>query len=378
MSATINTKQLAAALELVRHACAASGTLACVLLRWDDDGRFWIGATDYDRTYAARTAEEPADDCSEVAVHGGALAGVVSAAGPELELATTKGAATAEKSLLPANDAPGLLVTSRRARWHLLGWPVSELPIDAFDDVDLPTQGTPYDVGGLANVMPAVSTDANRPALMQARVAGDGSAVATDGHRLMVHTTALGDDPQTADAVLHGVLVPRVTAGLLAQHASAQLLEDDHAWILELPTGVVAWLVSRPIHEDYPQVARVVPSWTKAPAVTVDRELLLDAIKRLKPVCDADTPIVLTVTAEEIKVDANARDRGDGATTVEVQQAAHLDKERIRVGINPRYLRDALAALGGITVRLSFAPDGDRSAPIVVGSHIVMPMRVPA
>lgn len=103
-----------------------------------------------------------------------------------------------------------------------------------------------------------------------------------------------------------------------------------------------------------------------------------DALRRAELVYEPKTPILLDLTANEVSVRATGADSSAAGTQV----ACTYDGEPMTVKVNPTYMLDALKAVGGDEVEVSFT---DPKKPFLVVPtdpadtyrQLVMPIRIP-
>ncbi len=202
-------------------------------------------------------------------------------------------------------------------------------------------------------------------------------AVTTDGHRLARVEIAL---PQGA-ADMPGVIVPRKAVaelGKLIKHgagAVAIALSKSH---IRFSFAAVT-LTSELIDGTFPDTNRVIPSGNDK-ILDVDRAALLSALRAGREIVGGGSPCVrLSLGKGRLRVSMATFEGLEVREELEVSyEAPPLD-----IGFNCGYLIDALAALDGDTVRLTFSHG---QAPVLateIGDEpsslqVVMPMRLAA
>jgi DNA polymerase-3 subunit beta len=206
--------------------------------------------------------------------------------------------------------------------------------------------------------------------------------VATDGHRLSL---VRRDCPDGADG-MPGVIVPRKTVAEVSKLCrgnpkEARLSISDTKIRFEI--GDVT-LVSKLIDGTFPEYDRVIPAKTATTAsAVIQREATRDAVDRVMTM-NAERGRAVKVTIDgatmEMRLDVSDPDRGNATETVGLVSAEPID---IAIGLNGRYLVEALDALGGDTVSIAATDPGSpvlmTPADDLAGTRrliVVMPMRV--
>jgi len=355
------TTTLTQAVTLCARASSAGISVAASILLHSDSDTLRLQATDYDLTIDASVpaSGSPVDLC----IPAKALLAVVGAlpAGANVELTQ-------------AGDR--LTVTCGRSVWHLSGIPSQEWP--ALDVVDVPADA-PL-LPDLSPVACAVSSDESRPALNGISLGG-GVAVATDGHRL--HTAPASHDGESV--TLHR----RALAALGALGGALRYTIDGrHIGI----AGSIGTMTVRRVEEAFPDWRRVLPD-TPEHALTIDRAALVQAIRRVSVVGSGKHSLLRLSAAEgAVVLEMMHPDMGDARVEVDhvmPDGATLADRLAVRVdpiGFNPRYLLEALDAVGTsgsdvVKLGLSdcFSPVRVRAPGAEVGSGVVvvvMPMRL--
>ncbi|MEM8903163.1 MAG: DNA polymerase III subunit beta [Actinomycetota bacterium] len=228
--------------------------------------------------------------------------------------------------------------------------------------------------GGLSQVVRAASKDDSRPTLtgvlFQAEPGGL-RLVATDSYRLAVRdlpgTSVLSEGQQ--------VLVPgRALSELVrvlgdAEEVGLILGDREVAFVLE---GVE--LSTRLIEGEFPNYRQLVP--TDYPnELSVGREPLLDAVRRVRLLAREATPVRVGQQADSIDLTAITQDVGQAHESLD----ASYQGEDLVVAFNPEYLLDGVEALDGDEVKVQTR---DALKPVVLrGSdpdflYLLMPVRV--
>ena len=135
-------------------------------------------------------------------------------------------------------------------------------------------------------------------------------------------------------------------------------------------------LTSRLIEGQFPNYRQLLPEGYEN-RLTVSRQQLLDAVKRVGLLARENTPVRMEFNALGVRLSSQSPDLGGAVEAVE----ARYEGEDITVAFNPGYLADGLQASTGESVRLEIK---DGLKPGVVrgdGSefmYLVMPVRLPA
>ena len=248
-----------------------------------------------------------------------------------------------------------------------------KLPEPAANAVTLPAAQLSE---ALKQVVRAASSDESRPILtgvLLAAEAGGLRLVATDSYRLAVRDLAgvsvLGTDQK--------VLVPSRALNELTRMLPAtgdvtlRLGERDATF----EAGGTR-LTTRLIEGEFPNYRQLIPN-SHPNRLTVAREPLLDAIRRVKLLARDATPIRLQMTSDGLSLSAVTQDIGQASETLD----ASYNGADMTVAFNPEYLAQGVDAIGGDEVAIDTL---DALKPAVVRPandqdylYLLMPVRVP-
>jgi len=232
----------------------------------------------------------------------------------------------------------------------------------------------------LDRVLYAVSRDETRAHLNSVRFEVTSERlrlVSTDGHRLALWDTAIEPDASRRDVdflvSLSGATVLRKLAGAKGAPATVAIRADGST-IFASVRGVT--LALRKVDAMFPPYKQVIPA-TSLRTVTASRALLLEvatAIGACAP--DRTGGVKLTLAGETLTVRADDPDAGSAVESMPVTRAGKDGNAAI--GVNARYLVDALAEMASETVAIGLSGELD---PIVIrptegGVTVVMPMRI--
>jgi DNA polymerase-3 subunit beta len=228
----------------------------------------------------------------------------------------------------------------------------------------------------LRQVVAAASTDDSRPILTGVLITTEGDGlrlVATDSYRL-----AIRDLPGTSLlAEGQSVLVPRTALQELARVAdksaevTVRLGDRDAAF----DVGGVS-LMTRLIEGEFPPYRSLIPA-AQPNRLTIGREALLDAVRRVKVVArEPSTPVRLALRADGVDLSATAQDVG----TAFEQLDAKYEGTEMSVAFNPDYLMAGIEAATGDEITLetvdALKPALLRSVDVAEFLYLLMPVRV--
>ncbi|MFQ5894024.1 MAG: DNA polymerase III subunit beta, partial [Nitrospinota bacterium] len=269
-------------------------------------------------------------------------------------------------------------LTCGKASFRFAGMPADEFPplpaYDAAQAVKLP----PGAVGEMvAKTLYAVSTDETRYVLNGVLLSLAGKTlemVATDGHRL---AQIVEDSLEPVGEPLQ-VVVPRK-----ALHELARLLEPEtetleivlqESHVVFLLPGVV--LVGRLIEGQFPNYDQVIPPQGDV-GMTVGRQVFIHALKRVSLMAsDKSKMVKLTLARGTLSLASEETEIG----SAQEELAAAYDGDEFVIGLNARYLLEALNAMETEEVAMGFT---DPLAPGLLepvdgGRYkcVIMPMRL--
>lgn len=228
---------------------------------------------------------------------------------------------------------------------------------------------------GLRQVVRAASTDESRPILTGVLLAAEGQGlrmVSTDSYRLAVR-----DLPGTA-ALAEGqtVLVPS-----RALTEVARALHDDTDVTLVLGDRDASFqvgelhLTTRLIEGEFPNYRGLIPS-SQPNRLRVDRQALLDAVRRVRLMARENSPVRLTMRDGVLELRAVTLEVGEAFEQLD----ASYTGEELTVAFNPDYLLDGLEVTPGEEVSLesvdSLKPALLRPLDSEDFLYLLMPVRV--
>ena len=197
--------------------------------------------------------------------------------------------------------------------------------------------------------------------------------VATDSYRLAVRDLVATASGEAKAIVPERAMSEAGRAAAADEKSTVQIFIDESQVSFRIGTLT---LTSRLIEGEFPNYRQLLPE-TNESRLTVSRQQLLDAVRRVGLLARDTTPVRLEFNALGVKLSSSSPDLGQAVETVE----ARYEGEDLTVAFNPQYLADGLTAATGETVRLDVR-DGLKPG-VVHGegdefTYLVMPVRLPA
>ena len=272
-------------------------------------------------------------------------------------------------------DGDEARISGGRSNFRLHAIPADVFP-NLVDPVGEQVTLTAADLAeGLKQVVRAASTDESRPILTGVLLAAEGQGlrmVSTDSYRLAVRdlpgTAALKED-QT-------VLVPS-----RALNELARALHDDEDVTLVLGERDASFqvgalhLTTRLIEGEFPNYRGLIPA-AQPNRLHVDRQALLDAVRRVRLMARENSPVRLTMTTDQLELRAVTLDVGEASEQLD----ASYQGDELTVAFNPEYLVDGLEVTPGEQVSLetvdSLKPALLRPLDSEDFLYLLMPVRV--
>jgi DNA polymerase-3 subunit beta len=267
------------------------------------------------------------------------------------------------------------LLSSGRSEFSLRLMHADEYPKFESPSGDAVTIQADRFASALRQVVRAASGDDSRPILtgvLMAAEAGGLRLVATDSYRL-----AVCDLP--GEAVLHEgqhVLVPS-----RALNELAKLLSGGDKVTLRLGSRDASFsvggvqLTTRLIEGEFPNYRGLIP--TNHPnRVTVEREALLEALRRVRLLAQEATPVRVHMKADSIELVAITQDVGQAHEELDTTYVG----QELMVAFNPQYLLDGVEVTPGDYLTLetvdALKPALIRSVETTDFVYLLMPVRV--
>ncbi|MFB3737754.1 MAG: DNA polymerase III subunit beta [Candidatus Velamenicoccus archaeovorus] len=254
------------------------------------------------------------------------------------------------------------------------------LPAEDFPSLQ-PPSGTrvvvdaPVFTEAVGQVARAASRDEARPVLtgVLVEVSREGlTLVSTDSYRLAVREVVATAGGEAKAIVPERAMseAGRAAGGL--EKGQVELFVDGSQ--VSFQVGQLT-LTSRLIEGEFPNYRALLPEAYES-RLTVSRQQLIDAVRRVGLLARDTSPVRLEFNALGVKLSSSSPDLGQAVEAVE----ARYEGEELTAAFNPGYLADGLAAATGETVRLEVR-DGLKPG-IVRGesddfTYLVMPVRLP-
>jgi DNA polymerase-3 subunit beta len=274
------------------------------------------------------------------------------------------------------------LVTGGRSQFSIRTIAAEEFPQLPEAEGDTVTLDAPALAAALRQVVPAASSNDSRPVLTGVLLAAAGGddddagtglrLVATDSYRLSVRGLP---EAQVLGAG-QKVLVPSRALGELAR-----LLGEESTVALRLGERDASFevggvhLTTRLIEGDFPRYQGLIPS-DRPNRLTVDRQALLEAIRRVRLMAVETTPIRLAMSQDGLELIVISQDVGQAHETLD----ATYEGEDLTVAFNADYLLDGVEVADGDEVTLETV---DALKPAVLETtespgflYLLMPVRV--
>ena len=207
---------------------------------------------------------------------------------------------------------------------------------------------------------------------------GNLTLAATDSYRLAVRTIAV--EGGTTDA--RNVVLPARTLAELARalqaggRVRAEVKENLILFTVEPPEGSSEQLVigSRFIEGEFPKYRQLIPEGYQN-ILTVDREALLEVVKRVGLLAQNNMPVKMQL-GEELEISAHTPDVGEGQEVID----AEYKGEPMVMAFNPQFLHDGGSAIQGDRLVLE-AGDGLKPAILRAENdqsftYLLMPVRL--
>ncbi len=254
-----------------------------------------------------------------------------------------------------------------------------QLALEDYPDLPEPRMADAARVDGVAlveavnQVVVAASTDSARPILTGVLIeSGDNGLrlVATDSYRLAVKDVAGVDVSGSALAPARGLR----ELGRTVAAPEIQMSLGEREVVFASDRGSLS---IRLIDGTFPNYRQLLPE--KYPnEVLVDKDRLLEAVRRASLVAEDHIPIRLKLTEGGVHMSVSRRDVGDEAEPIEGEYRG--EEETVDIAFNARFLHDGVTALEGervrIEVRDGFKPSAIKAADDDAFLYMLMPVRV--
>ena len=363
LSVSISRDDLSAAAAVVARGLSSRSAVQVLtgILIEVEEGRLTLAATDMEVSLRATVAGDVTGQ-GKVVVPGRLLADLIrllpddrvslSYEAGDGVLVVSSGSYSSRVNVFSAEDFPRL--------------PALDIPLHTIDAGAL--------LGTIEKVARAASRDESRPVLTGILVHFEGSQLvmaATDSYRLSVKETELSESGPELEAIIPARALQEL-ARLAAGNDTVELgVHENH---VVFSTGDV-WLTSRRIDGQFPNYKQLLPETFEA-ELTVEREPLLEVVRRASVLAQRNQPLRLGFADGELTVSAQTQDVGEARESLPVGYTGEL----LEIGFNPDFLRDGLEAVAGDTVELKLI---NPLRPAVIASpderfwYLIMPIRLP-
>jgi DNA polymerase III subunit beta len=368
MNLTISKEQILAGLQAVQNVVGARTTLPIlsnVLLRADKD-HVEFTATDLDVTVVC-AVEAKVKKAGGTTVPVKKLFGIVRELnGSEIEMETD------EKNVTVIRCGPSY--------YKIHGLSAEEFPpLPKFKDDKKVSFQQETIKAMMRKTAFAVSTDESRYVLNGIFFSlkdNKMTMVATDGRRL-----ALADEEADISEKSSGeFIVPAKAVGelnrLLHEKGEAEIRFGDNqaSFALKDEKGFSVLLITKLIEGNYPNYKQVIPTETKE-RIPLAREEFLHALKRAEIMTsEKANSVKLTFGKNSLAITANTPEVGEARESL----AVNYKGKEMAIAFNPKYLIDALGALGEDEVFFELIDELSPGVLKINGPflYVVMPMRL--
>jgi DNA polymerase III subunit beta len=363
LSVSISRDDLSAAAGVVARALSSRSAVQVLtgILIEVEDGRLTLAATDMEVSLRATVAGDVTGQ-GKVVVPGRLLADLIrllpddrvslAYEAGEGVLAVSSGSYSSRVNVFSAEDFPRL--------------PSVDIPLHKIATAAL--------LGTIEKVARAASRDESRPVLTGILVQFEGAQLvmaATDSYRLSVKETELAESGPELEAIIPARALQEL-ARLAAGSEAVELgVHENH---VVFSAGDI-WLTSRRIDGQFPNYKQLLPETFEA-ELTVEREPLLEVVRRASVLAQRNQPLRLGFVEGELTVSAQTQDVGEARESLPVAYTGEL----LEIGFNPDFLRDGLEAVAGDTIELKLI---NPLRPAVIASaderfwYLIMPIRLP-
>ncbi len=344
--------------------------LSGVRLEASEDGMVTVAATDLEITMET-SFKAGVDEPGRVIVPGRLFAemvrslsaGQVSVAGTDGEIEIGSGRGEFRVKALAPDDYPALPIEDRA---------------ESTDAVRVEVDGSTL-ATALSQVIRSASTDESRQVLtgvLWELEEGSATLAATDSYRLGVRTLAVSGGPsEPRRVVLPARSLGELARALQAAAGAVTATVKDNLVSFEIAgESVTSTIASRYIEGEFPNYRQLIPQgYTNK--LTVERERLLEVVKRVGLLAQNNLPVKLHLGAE-LEISAHTPDVGEGQEVLD----ATYEGESLVIAFNPQFLHDGASAIGTENLILE-AGDGLKPA-LLKGegddtfTYLLMPVRL--
>jgi len=247
------------------------------------------------------------------------------------------------------------IIRSGRAEFNLNGLDAEEYPqLPQIEEDNVFRISTDLLKNMVRQTVFAVSTAETRPILTGVNWKlenGELTCIATDSHRLALRKALIEGDNQDS----YNVVIPGKSLNELSK-----ILDDDNKLVdIVITENQVLFktkhllFFSRLLDGNYPDTSRLIPNESKT-EVVVSTKSFLQAIDRASLLAREGRNNVVklsTMPDQVIEISSNSPEIGK---VIEELQSESIDGEELKISFSAKYMMDALKALEGSEIRVSF------------------------
>jgi len=338
MKLTIARGELSEALSVVARGLSSRSTLPIlsgILVSAEDDGTVVLQTTDLEVSIKTRSVAA-VDKAGQSVLPGRLLTDIVRSL-PEA-------AVTIEV------DGETAAITCGQAAFTVRTLKADDFP--RFPEVEF-EQKVDLGVGilsqAVSHVAKVVSRDETRPILTGVLMTVDGPTlkmVATDSYRLAVKEIVFeGAETEGIDVVVPGRALDEATR-IAAGEKQISVGVSENQMVFEAGNTV---FVTRRIEGAFPNYRQLIPKDPET-RVTVPRDELMQAVKRVSLMAQHNTPLRLTVSAEDqtLSLSATTQDIGEASEDL----MATVEGPDVEIAFNHVFLTDGIASAEGEAISI--------------------------
>lgn len=239
-----------------------------------------------------------------------------------------------------------------------------EIPTDVFVDL-------------VGHVSKATSRDETRPILTGVLLVVDGHTVrmvATDSYRLAVKESVLAEPPgEDVEVVIPGKALEEAVR-MSSGRKKVDLGVADNQVVFDFGETT---FVTRRIEGSFPNYRQLLPKEYET-TVTLSKEEVAAAVKRVSLLAQHNTPLRITVSAEDqtLSLSATTQDVGDASEDL----MAKVDGSDVEIAFNHGFLSDGVSSAGGDMLTLNIV-SALKPGVITAGTdegflYLLMPVRL--
>ncbi len=228
---------------------------------------------------------------------------------------------------------------------------------------------------GLRQVVKAASTDDSRPVLTGVLMTSEGEGlrlVSTDSYRLAVRDLPGAAVLKAGQQVLVPSKALNEVARILGEDDDVSLVLGDNDVTFEVGSVSVS---TQLIQGDFPDYGKLIPQ-ERPSALVVNRQLFMDALRRVKLMAAEHTPVRLGMSTDALVLRTVNTDLGEAVEELD----ASYQGEELSVAFNPEFLLHGLEVTPGDDVSVEST---DASKPAMLRAvdtdeflYLLMPVRV--